>query len=341
MIGDAYRMTGNAHRMTGEAHRMTGAAHRMTEPVNRGTATLIAATKPRTYGAGPDLDRFLSNLRKLEDAAASDGYTFSQRVSALRKIFYDGPGWDRIIASAAATRPPPSWAASPQLRAVRAELDAAKPVAIGGGAVDLGHVLAGLDARLHRGEVDISRMGLSLTRIADNHAAATYAGDLGSVVSHFIETSRLPVGRLLEGWPPGLESAVGESASGEDLRGDIDSYLIALDQEAGLVVSVGRYYAAARQLRRWSSFARLQGLDGGAPGTVIARTSVISRDVLGMAVALTGRRSRGRALEFFAGISVGVPDESGLVVWKAYHHISQQVARYFVALLQARAAAGQ
>lgn len=228
-------------------------------------------------------DDFLQRVDELERLAIADGYAFTQRVTAFRKVFYDSAGsrssypgapsggvWNVLIPGAAATTMPPSWGTATAAAKVR-ELQARKVLLVNGVSVDMGHVLTGLDARGHPTTVSLSLLGFPLVHMRSNLEATTFTGDLGSVVGQYIRSSKRSFrDTAMELQPRLLDDTYKESADG-DMAGNADAHLIALDPSRTLVENLRDYYRAASGgwRRRWQAFAMTIGLGSFTPASAV------------------------------------------------------------------------
>jgi lysozyme len=205
---------------------------------------------------------FLRRLDGLDRAAAADGYDLTARVTAFRKIFYDsggtgaypgasGGGWDVLIPGAAGTRPPPSWAAA----AADVTYLREHPVQVTrGGQVDIGHLLTGLDARSHPTDISLGMLGFPLVRMRSNLEAATFTGDLGSVVVTYIRGStRSFRDTAMEPDGAALDKAYDDMAGAADMAGNADAHVIRLQPALGLAANLSDYYTDGVR-RRWHGF---------------------------------------------------------------------------------------
>jgi hypothetical protein len=160
--------------------------------------------KPKTPQAPAEpedvFEQYLQHLTRLEHAAVAEGHTsLERRITDFRLIYYPngapvreffgavvgGGTWNILIPGAASAREPETWRSNAELAASRTFLLTHKVLEIRGHKVDLGHLFAGLDAANHPATISLG--GLIILR--SNMAAATYAGDLGSVVGEYVSTS--------------------------------------------------------------------------------------------------------------------------------------------------------
>lgn len=239
----------------------------------------------------PALAAFLQVVEDEEDRLPRGERLDTKRmITRLRKLFYGGTGWDEHLIPGAAEVPPlyRFTMADPVRRAFeaagpdvldfvdrRARLEGAPPALVhpgdlqevglsDGEVVDVGHVLAGLDAINHPAAV----APLGLYEIARNVDAVTWAGDLGSVLAEAL-FQRARLGRPLS--DAELQAQIDLCSPPQDMLGNIDAYAIgaAYDISAGagrLVSEILRdYYGApavagcARSLR-CTTFALEVGL---------------------------------------------------------------------------------
>ena len=240
---------------------------------------------------GTSIDAFLRVIRAEEDRLPQHERLDTRlMISRLRKLFYGGRGWDEHLIPGAVEVTPlyPFEMADP----VRREFEARGPNVLDfvdrrarllgappelarpgdlqevgmpdGELVDVGHVLAGLDAINHPAEV----APLGLFEMASNVDAATWAGDLGSVVAEALfQEARL--GRVLTDTE--VQAQIDLCAPPQDMLGNVDAYAIGaaydISQRAGRRVSdiLLDYYgspatAGTARSRRFTTFAREVGL---------------------------------------------------------------------------------
>ena len=240
---------------------------------------------------GTSIDAFLRVIRAEEDRLPQ-GERLDTRltISRLRKLFYGGRGWDEHLIPGAAGVTPlyPFEMAAPVRREFeapgpnvldfvdrRARLVGAPPALAhpgdlqevrmpDGELVDVGHVLAGLDAINHRAEV----APLGLYEMASNVDAVTWAGDLGSVIGEVLfQEARLD--RTLT--VAEVQAQIDLCAPPQDMLGNVDAYVIGaaydISPRAGRRVSdiLLDYYgspatAGTARSRRFTTFAREVGL---------------------------------------------------------------------------------
>lgn len=237
------------------------------------------------------LDAFLQVIR-----AEEDGFADEQRLNAklmitrLRKLFYGGRGWDEHLIPGAAevaalyrfrmADPVRREFESPGPNVVdfvdrRARLEGAPAPLVhptdlqevrmpGGEVVDVGHVLAGLDAINHPAEVS----PLGLYAIEHNVDAVTWAGDLGSVVAEVLfQEARLE----RPATDAEVQAQIDLCAPAQDMLGNVDAYAIGaaydIGEASGRAVSdiLLDYYSKAASAgtarsRRFTAFAAEVGL---------------------------------------------------------------------------------
>ena len=231
---------------------------------------------------GNDFNSYLKVIGDLEAKAKKDGYTTVQIVTALRKIYYNsatqkeyggttvgGGAWGILIPGAAGTGFPPSWQDA-KTQAIIKGLKKTQEIDIGGKKVDIGHLFAGVDAINHPTAVNIA-YGAAVS-MRSNIEAATWSGDLGSVVGeyilkdgadakgqnkqkfHSLATKRQD--KLLKHY---LKSTFSDS----DLRGDVDAYNFHLDHSKSVTENLRDYYSnqqAKPVSKRFTEFAKSVGL---------------------------------------------------------------------------------
>jgi hypothetical protein len=221
--------------------------------------------------AATELDAFLSVIREQEDALPRrERLNAKLMITRLRKLFYGGRGWDEhLIPGAAGVAPLYRFSmADPTRREfeapgpnvldfvdARPRLDGAPAQLVhpgdlqevrmpGGELVDVGHVLAGLDAINHPARV----APLGLYEMASNVDAVTWAGDLGSALAEVL-FQRARLGRPLA--DAEVQAQIDLCAPPQDMLGNVDAYAIGaaydISSGAGRAVSdiLADYYGAA------------------------------------------------------------------------------------------------
>ena len=197
-------------------------------------------------GVGGEFDVFLSSLFDLEKAAIKDGYSFTQRLSAIRKIFYDSPSWDILIPGAASVKLPASWSGAALANAVR-EVRGLKTLDIQGKRTDISHAFAGLDAGTHLVKpLDLRYWIIPVAKISTNKAQATYAGDLGSVCYEYQQVrGKVPMGKAVKDLDAtAMKTAYNDFAGDADMGGNADAFALTLDKSVTVAQNLFDYYTA-------------------------------------------------------------------------------------------------
>jgi hypothetical protein len=229
---------------------------------------------------------FIDRLDELERLATADGYSLTQRVTAFRKVFYGAfhpcgvpakaggspypgvprGGWDLLIPGAAATPLPPSWTTTAGAEKVTALCNRSWQL-INGVHVHVGHVFTGLDARNYPTRVTLSALGLPLIRMRSNLEAATFTGDLGSVVVEYLRGSKRSFRDTAMELDPALLAATYNEHARGDMAGNADAHLVRLDPSRTVVQNLLDYYTApvGGWRRRWQGFVVSIGLGSFAP----------------------------------------------------------------------------
>ena len=259
---------------------------------------------PSPTGAGADFDNFLLQFGALEQAAIRDGYGFTDRITAFRKLYYDSPSaaktyagavvgggaFNILIPGAAATKPPPSWS-TPRLDGAADYLRKHQILSIGGQSVDIGHMLAGADAAKHPTSVSLAA---GLVKLRSNVEATTFVGDLGSVVTEYIHGSKASFRDTAMVRSPVLDSYYDGSnamASAEDMAGNADAYSLTFDSAKTLTENLRDYYAATSggAKKRFTGFAAAIGLGtlspSGFSGNTTAWRDAMREEVFNSALA--------------------------------------------------------
>ncbi len=322
---------------------------------------------PKPAGArAVSLATFLQIIRA-EEAKVPDPANTKLMITQLRKLFYGASSWDSyLIPGAAGTAPlyqveeyetqprediPIPYA--PDLEHVQkgtrllgAPAALADPSAVqevempNGDFVDVGHVLAGLDALNHPGTASGP---LGLFPVASNVGAVTWIGDLGSVVGEAI-IQRAIAGRSTT-TDADVQAQVDRMAPPQDMLGNVDAYVIGdaftINTAHGLRVSdmLEQYYGgpgaasaagAAARSQRFTRFANLVGL-GALSGSAFAN------EVAWKATYLPQLQN---ATALYVGASTsGLPNvRGGFMTGASYNRYNARVLDQFVENLKVEVA---
>jgi hypothetical protein len=244
-----------------------------------------------------DLSAFLDIVRAEEAKLPVEEQTNTKlMITRLRKLFYGNKGWDDyLIPGAKGVKPlytfeeketgRREWEVpgpnvvemvdkTPHLVGAPAALenpgDIQEVRMPNGDFVDVGHVLAGLDAQNHPSNV----APMWMYDIASNMDAVTWAGDLGSILAEVL-FQRAKLGRPLN--DPEVQAQIDEMAPVQDMLGNVDAYAIGdafdVGTAAGKKVSeiLAEFYggvgtASAKgttaHAKRFTTFAAKLGLVG-------------------------------------------------------------------------------
>jgi hypothetical protein len=242
-----------------------------------------------------ELATFLEVIRKEEaKQPIADQTNTKLMVTKLRKLFYGSEAWDKyLIPGAAGVKGDYKWQEKETKRTemeipyapnvdvvdkestlVNAPDELAKPGTFqevrmpNGDFVDVGHVLAGLDAF---NNPSTAGDPLGLYTIDDNAAAVTWLGDLGSIAGEVLIKTMLAGKKTYT--ESELQAAVTEMAPSQDMLGNVDAYVINnafdVNTAAGKKVSdiLAEFYGGAKpsglgnkRSTRFTTFARLIGL---------------------------------------------------------------------------------
>lgn len=282
------------------------------------------------------LPQIFATLCKLEQAAIKDGYSLKQRITAFRKLYYDsskptktyagaviaGGAWNLLIPGAANTKAPPSWQ---KLGTDVVQIKANQVVTIGGAKVDIGHLFAGLDAANHPTSVTLG----GIVKMRSNQEAATFVGDLGSVVVEYLygqgKTSFYDVARKrskkLEEFYDGKQGRI----SKEDMAGNADSYLVTFKAGETLCDALKRYYGSAYKTR-YAGFADKIGLKDAAT------KKRLHEEVFNAALAYAA--ATGRRGDVLLVLKDPGPGLLAPTFWEAYWNISGWVVYIFAQRIQ-------
>ncbi len=301
---------------------------------------------PVATGAGSDFDNYLLQFQALESAAIADGYGFNDRITTFRKLYYDsasaaktyaganvgGGVWNILIPGAAATTLPPSW--SGPVKGSANYLRAHQVVTINGKQVDIGHMLAGADAAAHPTSISLAA---GMVKLRSNVEATTFIGDLGSVVTEYIQASTASFRDTAMVRSPLLDSyydGAHAMASAEDMAGNADAYALTFDSSKTLTENLRAYYAATAggARKRFTTFASKIGLGtltgSSFSGDTASWRDAIKEEVFNSALAYAaGKGWRGDVINVFND------PRPGLVVptfWEMYMNNSEWVVDIFV-----------
>jgi|GEM_PF-5109538 len=329
-------------------------------PVVAPPAPLVTAPAPAVTAApapvatvsraGTDFDQFIANVNLLEAAAISDGYSLTQRITAFRKIFYDssnpastyagstvgGGAFNILIPGAVSTTFPPSWASQPALVAAKAYLNGHQSIQVQPlGNVDTGHVFAGLDAGLHQTSVSIA---FGQLHFRSNKEAATFTGDLGSVVVEYIKANPASFRDVAMDLNSSILNAqYTRFASDPDMAGNVDAYSMTLDPGKTVAQNLIDYYTPTTLgvNKRYTNFANSLGL-GRLSGGVFAGDTPTFRSSLRDEVfntALAYAAANGRRVDVTNVISDPGPGIFVPTFWEMYFNISTWVVEKFIQTL--------
>jgi hypothetical protein len=319
-------------------------------------ATSPVAGPPAPTGAGNDFDAFLLQFTALETAALAEGYAFNSLITAFRKLFYDsasavktyagsavsGGVWNILIPSAAGTGLPASWTTGSLVGAAD-YLRKHQVLNIAGNQVDIGHMLAGVDAAKHPASISLAAGAITLR---SNQEAATFVGDLGSVVTEYIHGSTASFrdtamvrSAALDGYYDGAHAMAGA----EDMAGNADSYALTLDPSKSLSRNLKDYYAAASggANKRYTRFAAAIGLGALLAGTRFAGDTeawrrAMTDQVFNAALAYAaGKGWKSDVVNVFSDPGPGI---FAPTVWEEYFNISGWVVEIFVSRVAAAVA---
>ena len=206
---------------------------------------------------------FLHRIETLEDSARNAGYTTSEIITVLRKVYFDdaagqlnyagsaisGGTWQALIPNASIVAPV-HWAS---LGAEREFLLLNRVVTVEGAAVDMAHVFCGLDARNHPASVSLAH-GIQL---ASNMHALTFLGDLGRVVVEYLHH--------LENLQEALHTGTSEFAAfydkclpnGASMAGNADAFAIQFLPEDTVFSALTRYYLKGGYTARYNQLRQV------------------------------------------------------------------------------------
>jgi hypothetical protein len=302
---------------------------------------------PVATGAGADFDQYLLQFSALEQAAISEGYSFNDRITVFRKLYYDsastvktyagavvgGGAFNILIPAAAGTKLPASWS-TPGLDGAADYLRKHQTLSIGGQSVDIGHMLAGADAAKHPASISL---GGGTIKLRSNVEATTFIGDLGSVVTEYIHGSTasfhdvaMKRSTLLESYYDGASGM----ASAEDMAGNADAYSLSFNSSKTLAENLRDYYAATigGVKKRFTTFASLIGL-GILKGTTFTGDTKAWRNAMKEEVfnsALAYAAGKGWKSDVINVLNDPGPGLFAPTFWEMYWNNSEWVVDIFV-----------
>jgi hypothetical protein len=196
-----------------------------------------------------------ADLRMLEVAARLDGYDTRQCITALRKIWYNddrrpvktifgvivgGGGWSILIPGASSTPLPPRWSQD-NLAKIVEHARSANERNVEGSTVDVGHLFAGLDAGNYPTSIQLAG---GLVKMRSNKEAATFVGDLGSVVAEYIHRSKSSMYDTANiKQETLLDHTYADRASDADMNGNADAYACCILPGKSVCDALDAYYA--------------------------------------------------------------------------------------------------
>jgi hypothetical protein len=295
-------------------------------------------------GAGADLDSYFLQFEALESAAIADGYSLDDRITAFRKLYYDssssaqtyagavvgGGVWNILIPGAANTKLPPSWS-HPAWKGAIKYLRSKQVLSINGKSTDIGHTLAGVDAAKHPAPVNLAA---GTIKLRSNVEAATFIGDLGSVVTEYIHDSTASLRDTAMVRSPILDTYYNRYTSLADSAGNADAQAMTLDNSKTLAENLRLYYAATLGgvKKRFTAFASKIGL-GILTGTTFsgdtpAWRKAMLQEVFNSALAYaSGKGWKSDVLNVFANPRPGI---FAATFWEMYWNNSEWVVDIFV-----------
>ena len=193
---------------------------------------------------------FIAIVRRVEGAYNED---WRRTVVRLRKVYYSGGNWPQMIAGRENVAP-----LAPRGALTASDIAALRKAPVlthNGAAIDVGHVLTGLDAANHP-----QTAGLVNLAGIKSKAGSTWSGDVGSAVAHYIHDGRNP---KLRG--KGLNAYYDSYFSAADKLGDLDG--LALSKAPAATSGGGKlsgrltaYYGAkGGHKKRFTLFAQAAG----------------------------------------------------------------------------------
>lgn len=242
-----------------------------------------------TAPSGNDFNTYMTQLRIAETAAQGDGYGTDRIVAAVRKLYYDGGNWNRVIAGSANVGFPPSWTSNPDTQSAVDYVREHQVININGQQVDIGHLLTGIDARRHLAGVSFAG---GIVSMRSNQEVATFVGDVGSAVKHYVDNERRFYQIVVSRDDGKLKRYYDQYASAPDMAGNADAYSMNWDASRTLTENMQTYYnnvGGTGENRRYTNFCRAIGLGnlaGGAfTGDTPAWREAIKNEIYNFAIA--------------------------------------------------------
>ncbi len=205
---------------------------------------------------------YLLAVQQLEQLAAAEGYSHSETLSAIRKLYYNSGNWDKAISGAANTGFPSSWG-NDENKALRDAVAGSQVVSINGVSVDVGHLLTGLDSTNHNGPFSLRKAGIPIFSFRDNKEFTTFVGDIGSAVEAYIdERMEIEYLNLIDYDEEGLNRHYNNLAGDVDMAGNADSYAMDFDPSISFSENLIRYTSGETRSdhKRYTKFAEAIGL---------------------------------------------------------------------------------
>ncbi|MGC9524276.1 MAG: hypothetical protein ACP5D7_01910 [Limnospira sp.] len=308
----------------------------------------FVASPPQSWAAANlEFDTFMLQFTALEGVAIEENYSVRDRITAFRKIYYNsqtasptygetplgGGSWNLLIPGAHSTPLPSGWSSAKWRGAVQF-LRSHQAIPIHGTCVDIGHLFAGADAGQYPDAVNLAG---GLVRMRSNQEAATFVGDLGSVVVEYIYGNPAPFADiakmrspLLETYYDGDKGRIGAA----DMAGNADSYAIHFDRAKTLTQTLLEYYTAPSDGagRRYRTFAQKIGLGTLDSGRFSGDTPDWRRELQEQVfnAALAYAAATGRRGDVVLLLANPAPDILGLTPRQAYWNVARWVVDLFV-----------
>ncbi len=280
--------------------------------------------------------QYLQHLSRLEQAALREGHTSLQRrMTDFRLIYYPntaparqyfgivvgGGTWSILIPGAASHREPRSWS-SGELAASRRFLAQHKVVRIRETEVDLGHLFAGLDAGNHPTSISLG----GIVNLHSNMAAATYGGDLGSVVGEYVIQGTESVHDMARRCDHArLNRTYDAFISPMDTAGNADAYALVQNLSRSVAQNLEDYYQATSGgvTRRFTQFNTRAALSNRSRLVDLVFNSALAY------LASNGRRDQVLAVTTNPG-----PQLFGYSLWELYYNVSQWTVDLFTSRIR-------
>lgn len=286
------------------------------------------------------IDIFVKELTGLNVEAQVSDYKTDEVLTCIRRIFYTsfdeqyGASWDILIPETANLICPAAFETDPDLMASIEFLRANPQGLIQGIPVDLGHLIAGLDAGFHPAVISLKDGQI---RLRSNKEAVTYVGDLGSVVMNYLFSATGSFDEIARIRDDQHLSQVFHLYAGiADMTANADAFVMPFDLEKMLADNLEAYYKCPENglNQRFTKFAQAIGL-GELENNEFSNDSrdwrdSIKAEIFNSALAIACVSGcEGEVDIVLENPGPGLPNGEP-TFWEAFWNISEWVLDYFV-----------